>query len=333
MSNTNINQKQSPKGLEGLEGLEGQEDQEDPGYVIVNRAAFDPPPSDAQSALATVATSLLSTVTRAKAALTPNVDPQVFRVAAGIGLSALRDELMSCSTRAIAALRQNVDTQVVAVAARNGLLSAFRDEIVSCSTSASQFLQGTVATPENLDAVRGAIVGSAKVMKTTAYHFGSALSSSASAIKHHFLPIRQDFDASSRVVDIDGIRFVQIRPNILWVRFDNGTVCGYQFPVVNLGLIEMFLLTPAICLFLLHTTDGGVFASVYTTYTTQYGRDITCLNRITQLGKDHNFDRFETSDVCIHGTVGLTVIYKDRSRRFFHVERDGAIHQILLICD
>ena len=281
------------KKQEGQEGLEGQEDQEDPGYVIVDRAS-DPPPSDALSALAMTAISVWSMMTSAKAALTPNVN-----------------------------------LLVVAVAARNGL-SALMDEIVSCSTNTSRFLQGTVATQRNLDAVCGAIVDSAQVMKTTASHCGSAVFSSARAIQRHFLPSRQVFDISSRVVDIDGIRFVQIRPNILWVCADKKALCGYGFPVENLRCIEMFHLTQAICLFLLYTTTGCVFASVYTT---QYGRDITCLNRVTQIGEDDRFVFFETSDVCIHGTVGLTVFYKDRSQRFFRIERNGAIQQILLICD
>jgi hypothetical protein len=208
--------------------------------------------------------------------------------------------------------------------------AAFMDEIASRSTRASQFLQGRVATQENFDAACGAIGLGATVMNTAASHCGSALSFLASAIKRNFLPINQDFDTSSYVVNIKGIRFVRIGQKKLWVCADKKALCGYGFPVENLRCIEMFHLTPAICLFLLYTTTGCVFASVYTT---QYGRDITCLNRITQLGKDHNFDLFETSDACMHGTVGLTVFYKDRSQRFFRVERDGAIHQILLICD
>ena len=230
---------------------------------------------------------------------------------------------------AIAALRPNVDSLVVAVAAGNRI-SDLSNVIMSCSTITSQFFQHTVATPENLNAVRGAIVDSKKVMKTAASHLGSVLSYSAGAIGSLILPNHQDFDASSHVVKINEIRFVQIGPNILWVRFDNGTVCGYRFPVKNFDRIEMFRLTSAICLFLLHTTDGRVFVSVYTT---QYGRDITCLNRVTQIGEDDRFEFFETSDVCIHGTVGLTVFYKDRSQHFFRVERDGAIRPIFLICD
>jgi hypothetical protein len=274
------------------EGQEGQKGPEDPEYVIVCvDGVSNPPPSNA------VATAPPS--------------------------------LWSAMMSAIAALRPNVDSLVVAVAAGNRL-SDLSNVIMSCSTSASRFFQHTVATPENLNAVRGAIGFGAIVMKTAASHLGSALSSSASAMGSLILPISQDFDTSSRVVNIKGIRFVQVGPKILWVRFDNGTVCGYRFPVKNLDRIEMFCLTSAICLFLLHTTDGRVFASVYTT---QYGRDITCLNRVTQIGEDGRFKFFETSDVCIHGTVGLTVFYNDRSQRFFRVERDGAIHPILLICD
>lgn len=281
MSNTNFNQKQDQEGQEGQD------------YVIVDRAS-DQPPSDALSALAMTATSLWSTITSAIAGLTPNVEPQVVRVAARNGISAVGGEIRLYSTRAL------------------------------------RFLQGTVATQENLDAARGAIVIGATAMKTAASHCGSALSFSASAIKHRFLPIRQDFDTSSCVVKIKGIRFVLIGPKIMWVCFDKETLCGYRFPVENLYRIEMFRLTSAICMFLLHTTDGRVFVSVYTT---QYGRDITCLNRVTQIGEDDHFEFFKTSDVCIHGTVGLTVFYKDRSQRFFRVERDGAIHPILLICN
>lgn len=230
--------------------------------------------------------------------------------------------LLSAMMSVIDALRPNVNLHGVAVAVRNGL-SVLGHEIVSCSTSVSEFLQGKVATPKNIDDVCG-------VMETAGSHLVSALSSSASAISHSIFRIHQDFDTYSRVVNINGVRFVQIGPNILWVSFDNGTVCGYRFPVKNLNRIEMFHLTSAICMFLLHETDGRVFASVYTTH---YGRDITCLNRVTQIGEDDRFNFFETSDVCIHGTVGLTMFYKDRSQLFFRVERDGAIRPIFLICD
>jgi hypothetical protein len=237
--------------------------------------------------------------------------------------------LWSTITSAIASLTLNVDPCVFAFAARNGI-RAFGDKIASRSTRALQFLQDTVATQKNLDVVHEAIVIGGTIVKTAASHCGSALSYSASAIKNNFLPIHQDFNTFSCVVNINGTKFVQLGEKILWVCFDNGTLCEYRFPVENLGCIKMFLLTREICMFLLYTTTGCVFASVYTT---QYGRDITCLNRITQLGKENKFDLFETSDACMHGTVGLTVFYKDGSQYFFHVERDGAIHQILLICD
>ena len=297
MRNRNFNQQQKegqkgPEGPKDPEGQEGPEGPEGQEYVIVCvDEVSDPPPSDA---VATAPTSLWSAMKSAIAALMPNVDSHVVAVAAGNRLSDLSNR------------------------------------IVSCSTSASHFFKHTVATPENLDTVREAIVDSATAMNTAASHLGSVLSYSVSSIRCHILPNHQDFDASSHVVNINEIRFVQVGPKILWVRFDNGTVCGYRFPVKNLDRIEMFRLTSAICMFLLHTTDGRVFVSVYTT---QYGRDITCLNRVTQIGEDDHFEFFETSDVCIHGTVGLTVFYKDRSQHFFRVERDGAIRPIFLICN
>lgn len=185
--------------------------------------------------------------------------------------------LWSTITSEIASLTLNVDQCVFAFAARNGL-RAFGDKIASRSTRALQFLQDTVATQKNLDAVHEAIVIGGTIVKTAASHCGSALSYSASAIKNNFLPIHQYFNTFSCVVNINGTKFVQLGKKILWVRLDNGTVCGYRFPVKNLDRIEMFRLTSAICLFLLHTTDGRVFASVYTT---QYGRAITCLNRVS----------------------------------------------------
>jgi hypothetical protein len=93
---------------------------------------------------------------------------------------------------------------------------------------------------------------------------------------------------------------------------------------MDVSSIEMFRLTEHIGFFLLHTTDGKTVASVYTS---QYHGDFNRLKLTTIADSENQFERFE-AEVCMYGTVSLTVFYKNGTQNYFQIERDGTFNEI-----
>lgn len=87
----------------------------------------------------------------------------------------------------------------------------------------------------------------------------------------------------------------------------------------------MFRLTDEICFFLFYTTDGNMTVSVYTS---QYGDKFDEIKLTTITDVENKFKSFEVSEVCLFGTVSLTIFYKNGSQKFFQIQRNGTFSEI-----
>jgi hypothetical protein len=152
----------------------------------------------------------------------------------------------------------------------------------------------------------------------------SGITASASkALIKNFLPVKQDFrTGSQKVVQFEGITFFITGNNTLSFHISSG-IFSYKFQM-DVSSIEMFRLTDEICFFLLHTTDGKTVASVYTS---QYHGDFNRLKLTTIADSENQFERFE-AEVCMYGTVSMTVFYKNGTQNYFQIERDGTFNEI-----
>ena len=169
------------------------------------------------------------------------------------------------------------------------------------------------------------------VIISTVCAIGSALSilggitASASTFIGNSLAVKQDFQTRSQIVaKFEKISFFIVGKNLGFC-IEN-RVCGFKFQL-DISSIEMFHLTDEICLFLLHTTDENTVASVYTS---QYNGDFNRLKLTKITDSGNQFERFEASEVCMYGTVSLTVYYKNGTHKFFRIERDGTIQEVVL---
>jgi hypothetical protein len=111
--------------------------------------------------------------------------------------------------------------------------------------------------------------------------------------------------------------------NILNFQIPRG-IFSYKFKL-DISKIELYRLTDDICLFLFHTTDGNMTVSVYTS---QYSDDFNKIKLTTITDVENQFDSFEVSEVCMFGTVSLTISYKNGRQRFFQIERNGTFNEI-----
>lgn len=153
--------------------------------------------------------------------------------------------------------------------------------------------------------------------------FGGITASASSVLITNLFPVKQGFRTGSQsVVQFEGITFFITGNNTLSFHISRG-IFSYKFQM-DVSSIEMFRLTEHIGFFLLHTTDGKTVASVYTS---QYNGDFNRLKLTTIADSENQFERFE-AEVCMYGTVSLTVFYKNGKTRFFQIERDGTFNEI-----
>ena len=153
--------------------------------------------------------------------------------------------------------------------------------------------------------------------------FAGITASASSALITNLFPVKQGFRTGSQsVVQFEGITFFITGNNTLSFHISRGFF-SYKFQM-DVSSIEMFRLTEHIGFFLLHTTDGKTVASVYTS---QYNGDFNRLKLTTIADSENQFERFE-AEVCMYGTVSLTVFYKNGKTRFFQIERDGTFNEI-----
>jgi len=124
------------------------------------------------------------------------------------------------------------------------------------------------------------------------------------------------------VAQFEKIKFF-VTGNILNFQIPRG-IFSYKFKL-DISKIELYRLTDDICLFLFHTTDGNMTVSVYTS---QYGDDFNKIKLTTITDVENQFDSFEVSEVCMFGTVSLTIFYKNGMQRFFQIERNGTFNEI-----
>jgi len=164
----------------------------------------------------------------------------------------------------------------------------------------------------------------AKTATAFALNALSGITASASrALITNLFPVKQGFRTGSQsVVQFEGITFFISGKATLSFHISRG-IFSYKFQL-DVSSIEMFRLTDEICFFLLHTTDGKTVASVYTS---QYNGDFNRLKLTTIADSENQFERFE-AEVCMYGTVSLTVFDKNGKTRFFRIQRDGTFNEI-----
>lgn len=116
------------------------------------------------------------------------------------------------------------------------------------------------------------------------------------------LTVKQEFKTDSQsVIQFKNITFF-ITGNILNFQISHG-IYSYKFKL-DISRIEMFRLTDEICFFLFYTTDGNMTVSVYTS---QYGDKFDEIKLTTITDVENKFKSFEVSEVCLFGTVSLTI--------------------------
>ena len=129
---------------------------------------------------------------------------------------------------------------------------------------------------------------------------------------------------SQSILRLNGIVFFIIEEKTLG--FESGNrVCRVVFKL-DITKIEMFRLTEHIGFFLFHTRDGNTVATVFSNQNSVNEQLI-----LTQIAdKESQFERFEVSEVCMYGTVSLTVFYKNRTEKYFRIERNGSFTEVVL---
>jgi hypothetical protein len=137
------------------------------------------------------------------------------------------------------------------------------------------------------------------------------------------LAVKQGFktDGTMTSMAFTNVEFFTIEGTILGFRTEN-RCCGFEFNL-DISKIEMFRLTNDIGLFLFHTRDGNTVATVFTN---QHNGKELILTKITD--DESRFVRFEF-EVCIYGTVSLTVIYTNRPEKYFQIERNGSFTEVV----
>ena len=139
------------------------------------------------------------------------------------------------------------------------------------------------------------------------------------------LAVKQDFktDVDSTTMIFEKITFFIIGETTLGFRAGI-RCCGFKFNL-DISKIEMFRLTDNVGLFLFHTRDGNTVATVYTN---QHCGHELILTKITD--DECQFERFELSEICIYGTVSLTVFYANGTQKYFQIERNGSFTEVVL---
>lgn len=179
------------------------------------------------------------------------------------------------------------------------------------------------------------VVHSKTALSKTAGFIGTSLvrlgelTSSASNFVGNLLVVKQGFKTddtpapvSQSILRFDRIKFFIIEEKILC--FESGNrVCRVGFKL-DITKIEMFRLTEHIGFFLFHTRDGNTVATVFSNQNSV--RELI----LTQIADDKSqFERFE-AEVCMYGTVSLTVFYKNGTEKYFRIERNGSFTEVVL---